>query len=164
MSRLWSGLRSSNKPERLCECPDTWLLSSPRLPRARRSSSEEQPAFFHSYEYLRGHKLGVVRLNPEVSERMSRDGLRETLHPRQLPMLMKPKPWLSYDQGGYLYSQSANAFYSFSCPYLAHPFRFCDTLQGIARTAQLPQICLRTGKSRARIRRLECPRFNSVAG
>lgn len=71
------------------------------------SSSEEQPAFFHSYEYLRGHKLGVIRLNPEVSERMSRDGLRETLHPRQLPMLVKPKPWLSYDQGGYLYSQSA---------------------------------------------------------
>lgn len=69
--------------------------------------TEEQPAFFHSYEYLRGHKLGVIRLNPEVAERMSRDGLRETLHPRQLPMLVKPKPWLSHDQGGYLYSRSS---------------------------------------------------------
>lgn len=72
------------------------------------SSTEEQPAFFHSYEYLRGHKLGVIRLNPQVAERMSRDGLGETLHPRQLPMLVRPKPWLSHDQGGYLYSHSAN--------------------------------------------------------
>jgi len=78
------------------------------LPRTHQTSSEEQPAFFHSYEYLRGHKLGVIRLNQEVAERMARDGIRETLHPRQLPMLVKPKPWLSYDQGGYLYSQSTN--------------------------------------------------------
>jgi DNA-directed RNA polymerase len=68
------------------------------------SRSEEQPAFYHSYEYLRGHKLSVIRLDPEVAECMSRDGLRETLHPRQLPMLVKPKPWLSYDQGDYLYN------------------------------------------------------------
>ena len=38
-------------------------------------SSEEQPAFFHSYKYLRGNKLGVIRLNPEVVRRVSRDGL-----------------------------------------------------------------------------------------
>ena len=85
-----------------------------RLLRTQQTSSEEQPAFFHSYEYLRGHKLGVIKLNQEVAERMSRDGLRETLHPRQLPMLVKPKPWLSYDQGGYLYSQSTNSFYLFA--------------------------------------------------
>ncbi|OSX56620.1 hypothetical protein POSPLADRAFT_1175011 [Postia placenta MAD-698-R-SB12] len=66
--------------------------------------TEEQPAFFHSYEYLRGYKLGVIKLNPEISERMAKDALRETLHPRHLPMLVKPKPWLSYDQGGYLYN------------------------------------------------------------
>ena len=89
--------------------PDTYVFPFPHLLKIRLPSSEEQPAFFHSYEYLRGHKLGVIRLNPEVADRMSRDGLRETLHPRQLPMLVKPKPWLSHDQGGYLYSQSANS-------------------------------------------------------
>ncbi len=68
--------------------------------------SEQQPAFFHSYEYLRGHKLGVIKLNPVVSERIAKDQLRETLHPRHLPMLVKPKPWLSHDQGGYLYNKS----------------------------------------------------------
>lgn len=69
--------------------------------------SEEQPAFFHSYEYLRGHKLGTIKLNPVVSDRMAKDQLRETLHPRHLPMLVKPKPWLSHDQGGYLYNKTS---------------------------------------------------------
>ncbi|THG95963.1 hypothetical protein EW026_g5773 [Hermanssonia centrifuga] len=69
--------------------------------------SEQQPAFFHSYEYLRGHKLGVIKLNPVVSERIAKDQLRETLHPRHLPMLVKPKPWLSHDQGGYLYNKTS---------------------------------------------------------
>ncbi|KAF8890704.1 hypothetical protein BD779DRAFT_1438161 [Infundibulicybe gibba] len=69
--------------------------------------SEVQPAFYHSYEYQRGQKLGVIRLNPVVTERLAKDGLRETLHPRHLPMLVKPKPWLSHDQGGYLYNKTS---------------------------------------------------------
>lgn len=77
------------------------------------TSSEVQPAFYHTYEYMRGQKLGVIRLNPAVSERMAKDGLRETLHPRHLPMLVKPKPWLSVNQGGYLYNKSKE--FSFPC-------------------------------------------------
>lgn len=77
------------------------------------SSTEEQPAFFHGYEYLRGQKLGIIKLNPVVAERLASDQLRETLHPRHLPMLIKPKAWLSHDQGGYLYNKST---FSFRCP------------------------------------------------
>ncbi|KIP05682.1 hypothetical protein PHLGIDRAFT_107864 [Phlebiopsis gigantea 11061_1 CR5-6] len=69
--------------------------------------TEDQPAFYHSYEYLRGQKLGVIKLNPVVSERIAKDAVRETLHPRHLPMLVKPKPWLSHDQGGYLYHKTS---------------------------------------------------------
>ncbi|KAG2148047.1 hypothetical protein DEU56DRAFT_869723 [Suillus clintonianus] len=75
--------------------------------RTNEEIKENQPAFYHAYEYVRGQKLGVIRLNPVVSERIAKDGLRETLHPRHLPMLVKPKPWLSHDQGGYLYNRSA---------------------------------------------------------
>ncbi|TFY82948.1 hypothetical protein EWM64_g1061 [Hericium alpestre] len=67
--------------------------------------TEEHPAFFHSYEYVRGHKLGVIKLNPVVAARMAKDGLRETLHPRHLPMLVKPKPWLGPNDGGYIYNK-----------------------------------------------------------
>lgn len=69
-------------------------------------STEEHPAFFHSYEYVRGQKLGVIKLNPSIAERMAKDGLRETLHPRHLPMLVKPKPWLNDEDGGYLNNKS----------------------------------------------------------
>ncbi|KAG2151835.1 hypothetical protein BD769DRAFT_1623558 [Suillus cothurnatus] len=75
--------------------------------RTNEEIKENQPAFYHAYEYVRGQKLGVIRLNPVVSERIAKDGLRETLHPRHLPMLVKPKPWLNHDQGGYLYNRSA---------------------------------------------------------
>ncbi|RPD76822.1 DNA/RNA polymerase [Lentinus tigrinus ALCF2SS1-7] len=75
-------------------------------PRTGEKITEEQPAFFHQYEYLRGHKLGVIKFNPAVAERMSRDSVVETLHPRHLPMLVKPKPWLSYNNGGYLFNRS----------------------------------------------------------
>lgn len=68
---------------------------------------EEQPAFTHSYEYLRGYKLGIIRLNPAVAERMANDSIRDTMHPRHLPMLIRPKPWLNYNEGGYIYNKSA---------------------------------------------------------
>ena len=96
--------------------------------------SEDHPAFFHSYEYLRGHKLGVIKLNPIVAERMAKDGLRETLHPRHLPMLVKPKPWLSYNEGGYLYNKSKLSQLYFlyhistNCgPFAAQAMRFKDS-------------------------------------
>ncbi|KAH9837674.1 DNA/RNA polymerase [Rhodofomes roseus] len=68
--------------------------------------SEEQPAFFHTYEYLRGNKLGVIKLNPSIADKISKDSVRGTLHPRHLPMLVKPKQWLSPDEGGYIYNQT----------------------------------------------------------
>ncbi len=71
---------------------------------------EEQPAFTHSYEYLRGYKLGIIRLNPVVAERMAKDSIRDTMHPRHLPMLIKPKPWLNYNEGGYIYNKSVYIF------------------------------------------------------
>ncbi|KAG6896061.1 hypothetical protein C0992_010594 [Termitomyces sp. T32_za158] len=69
--------------------------------------SEVQPAFYHTYEYIRGQKLGVIRFNPVVSERLARDKVNIAIHPRHLPMLIKPKPWLDYKTGGYLLSQSS---------------------------------------------------------
>jgi DNA-directed RNA polymerase len=67
---------------------------------------EEQPAFTHSYEYVRGYKLGIIKLNPVVAERMAKDSIRDTMHPRHLPMLVKPKPWLNYNEGGYIYNKN----------------------------------------------------------
>ncbi|KAJ3976640.1 DNA/RNA polymerase [Lentinula raphanica] len=67
--------------------------------------TEVQPAFHHTYEHSRGQKLGVIRLNPAVSERLANDSVRDTIHPRHLPMLVKPKPWLGLKKGGYMFSE-----------------------------------------------------------
>ncbi|KAI0033505.1 hypothetical protein K488DRAFT_47601 [Vararia minispora EC-137] len=63
---------------------------------------EEHPAFSHSYEYFRGCKLGTVRVASDISEAIARDNLRDTLHPRHLPMLVPPAPWVNWNSGGYL--------------------------------------------------------------
>ncbi|KAJ7583777.1 hypothetical protein C8J56DRAFT_790113 [Mycena floridula] len=85
--------------------------------------TEDQPAFYHSYEHQRGQKLGVIKLNPELSAQIAKDGVRETLHPRHLPMLVKPKPWLKHDDGGYYYNKTSAMRYKDSVEqqsYLKH--------------------------------------------
>lgn len=76
--------------------------------------SEEQPALYNAYEFVRGHKLGVLRFNDAVCERIAKDSTLNTVHARHLPMLVKPKPWVSYNQGGYLYNKSRFSFLSSS--------------------------------------------------
>ncbi|KAA1474146.1 DNA/RNA polymerase [Dentipellis sp. KUC8613] len=88
--------------------------------------SEEHPAFFHSYEYMRGHKLGVIKLNPIIAQRMAKDGLRETLHPRHMPMLTKPKPWVSHDNGGYMYNKAPVMRFKESKEQLAYIKQACE--------------------------------------
>ncbi|EIW76844.1 DNA/RNA polymerase [Coniophora puteana RWD-64-598 SS2] len=85
--------------------------------------SEQQPAFYHAYEYVRGQKLGVIRINPFVAEHLAKDGMQGTLHPRHLPMLVQPKPWVNAEQGGYIYSKSSAMRYKDSIEqqkYLQH--------------------------------------------
>ena len=96
------------------------------------SRREEQNAFCHSYEFVRGQKLGVIRLNPVVADRIAKDGLRETLHPRHLPMLIKPKPWLGPEEGGYLYNKCMPSFSSMKLLLMRPPasvMRFKDSAE-----------------------------------
>ncbi|KAJ6526642.1 hypothetical protein DFH09DRAFT_1187655, partial [Mycena vulgaris] len=53
-------------------------------------------------------------MNPVVSQRLSTDPV--VVHPRHLPMLVKPKPWINYNEGGYLHSRS-------------HVMRFKDSIE-----------------------------------
>ena len=99
---------------------------------------EEQPAFTHSYEYLRGFKLGIIKLNPVVAERMAKDSIRDTMHPRHLPMLVKPKPWLSYNEGGYIYNKSAYVSPG-QLPEFKTPSRPGDAFQGLAGATAVPE-------------------------
>jgi DNA-directed RNA polymerase, mitochondrial len=71
-----------------------------------KSSTEEQPAFNHAYEYIRGRKLGVIKLNPEIAKHFAQPGAGTILHPRHLPMLVPPRPWVGHQDGAYIYNKS----------------------------------------------------------
>jgi DNA-directed RNA polymerase, mitochondrial len=46
----------------------------------------------------------VIKLNPVIAERLAKDA--PGIHPRHLPMLTKPRPWVGVDQGGYIYNKT----------------------------------------------------------
>ncbi|KAK7204648.1 hypothetical protein BZA70DRAFT_279684 [Myxozyma melibiosi] len=64
------------------------------------------PAMNHSYQYNNGMKLGVIKLHKDFSDKISSDRGNGMIHPQFLPMLVKPKPWTSHIDGGYMYSSA----------------------------------------------------------
>lgn len=102
----------------------TWLRPLP-------SSSETQPAFNHEYEYIRGKKLGVIKLNPEVAREFTSKEIHEgaaTLHPRHLPMFVPPRPWVGHSSGAYFYNRCAYSSMHLPCHSLASYFTLTSLL------------------------------------
>ncbi|PWN26187.1 DNA/RNA polymerase [Jaminaea rosea] len=64
--------------------------------------SEEHPAMVSTYQYVQGKKIGVLKLNDHVAQRLDKESVRGAMHARYLPMLVKPRLWLKPDEGGYL--------------------------------------------------------------
>lgn len=64
----------------------------------------EAPAFYHTYQYHNGSRLGVIKVHRVVGKKLSTDTLATVIQPQQLPMLVKPVPWSAFNKGGYLYT------------------------------------------------------------
>lgn len=71
-------------------------------PETQERHTETQPAFSHGYEYVRGKKLGVIKVNPAIAKRLGQDSIRQVIHPKHLPMLVEPRKWSHWDEGMYL--------------------------------------------------------------
>ncbi|KAI9168131.1 DNA-directed RNA polymerase [Blastocladiella emersonii ATCC 22665] len=69
-------------------------------------TTKRVPAFYHTYAFAKGKKIGVVKYHQQISELLSSDPVKNTLHPKMLPMVVRPRPWLTYMSGGYLTSRS----------------------------------------------------------
>ena len=63
---------------------------------------EMQPAFLHQYLYNAGRRVGMLSMNSAMHERMSNEPLAATLARQFLPMVVKPKPWAGFRDGGFL--------------------------------------------------------------
>ena len=103
------------------------------------------PAFHHTYEYMKGHKLGVIKLHSDIAAALAKDQVADTLHPRHLPMLIKPKPWLGHDQGGYIYNRCTPRFHwsARATPDHLNKPSLCNAFQGVCRTAGVPCTCFK---------------------
>lgn len=67
----------------------------------------EAPAFYHGFQYVKSIKVGIIRIHRSLSTSLSSDSLVGAVQPQFLPMLVKPRPWSSWNNGGYLYSQNS---------------------------------------------------------
>ncbi|ODV83043.1 hypothetical protein CANARDRAFT_30384 [[Candida] arabinofermentans NRRL YB-2248] len=59
------------------------------------------PAFYHTYDQQNGGKVGVVKINQKFASKLGSDRLDQSIHTQFLPMISKPVPWTSYNNGGY---------------------------------------------------------------
>ncbi|KAF9909528.1 DNA-directed RNA polymerase [Lobosporangium transversale] len=75
-------------------------------PETKQKIVEEIPAFYHSYQYNKGQRIGVIKVHNHISEILSSEPIGSLIHPSMLPMLVHPRPWLAYNDGGYLTAQS----------------------------------------------------------
>lgn len=63
-------------------------------------------AFYHSYEYIKGRRVGVIKMHPDLVRRMAEEPLRRGVFGRLLPMLVPPRPWHGFEQGAYYYTKT----------------------------------------------------------
>ncbi|KAK3688221.1 hypothetical protein B0T22DRAFT_458984 [Podospora appendiculata] len=87
---LVSALITTAKITAVREHPETKVLVS-----------QLQPAFFHGQQLKRGKKVGMIQPNKTLIELMKREPKGYFLA-RQLPMVVEPKAWTRFDQGGFL--------------------------------------------------------------
>ncbi|RKP13775.1 hypothetical protein BJ684DRAFT_1797, partial [Piptocephalis cylindrospora] len=63
---------------------------------------DEVSAMYLSVLIQRGQRLGVIGFHPKILSYLSRERVSESLDPRYLPMLVHPRPWVTYNNGGYI--------------------------------------------------------------
>ncbi|ANB13629.1 Rpo41p [Sugiyamaella lignohabitans] len=68
--------------------------------------SGKAPAFYHSYQYHNGSRVGVLKVHKSVAKHLSGEAMATAIQPQLLPMLVKPRPWTAWNKGGYLYSSA----------------------------------------------------------
>ncbi|KAL5115107.1 DNA-directed RNA polymerase [Pleosporales sp. CAS-2024a] len=62
--------------------------------------SSTQPAFLHTTEFVMGKRVGFIALNPQLTQKLRNEPVHD-ISPLSLPMLVEPKPWTSFQDGGY---------------------------------------------------------------
>ncbi|KAJ3417132.1 DNA-directed RNA polymerase [Chytridiales sp. JEL 0842] len=75
-------------------------------------------AFEHSFEIQPTKRIGIIKYHPDLLERLSTDPV--FIHPRLMPMLVKPRPWVTRNTGGYLNYHSDVVRYNHNAEHVAY--------------------------------------------
>ena len=68
--------------------------------------SQVAPAFYHTYAYAHGKKMGMIKPNKFLLERLSSSpAIGRGVVTKLSPMLIPPKQWTAWDDGGYWYTR-----------------------------------------------------------
>ncbi|KAL8824519.1 MAG: hypothetical protein Q9191_005000 [Dirinaria sp. TL-2023a] len=70
-------------------------------PETGQEMTERQPIFFHTFQYQKGRKIGIVRLHKAVASKIAKEPVSSVLS-KNLPMVIEPKPWSDFREGGFL--------------------------------------------------------------
>lgn len=70
-------------------------------PRTGEVQTASAPALYHTYDFLNGSKVGVIKLNQSFANKLGKDRLDQSIQAQYLPMVCRPKPWTSHNDGGY---------------------------------------------------------------
>ena len=82
---------------------ETAQLPVTRLhPRTQEKITQLQPAFLHRWKFEKGKKLGMLSPNPALVDKIESEPMGSMIAKR-MPMVVEPKPWSSWDEGGYIH-------------------------------------------------------------
>jgi DNA-directed RNA polymerase len=69
-------------------------------PKTGKQLSSHQAAFSHHVGYRQGKKVGIILPHPQVLSKLRNEPVQH-IQAVKLPMVVEPKPWTGFEQGGY---------------------------------------------------------------
>lgn len=86
------------------------LIDIARVPVSRKHPEDGsvhqdvQPAFFHQTVFREGRRVGMVSVNSSMYDSFTKEPVAAYLPHKYLPMVVEPKPWAGFRNGGFLTS------------------------------------------------------------
>ncbi|KAK6438275.1 DNA-directed RNA polymerase [Oleoguttula sp. CCFEE 5521] len=69
-------------------------------PRTKAKITQMQPAFLHRQKYMNGKRFGMFTPNPALVTKVQSEPIT-SLMAKRMPMIVEPKPWTGWQEGGY---------------------------------------------------------------